>query len=73
MTFNEVRKHTVITEESQSIPNSKKCSFLIAENVLESPKERDYLDNKNVNIYMINELEVCCKPGHHDFQDNTPA
>ena len=44
LTFNENRKHTVITEESQSIPNSKKCSFLIAENVLESPKERDFRD-----------------------------
>ena len=67
MTFNDVRKHTVITEESQSFPNSKKCSFLIAENVLERPRERDYRDNKNVNIYMINELEAICKHPPHDF------
>lgn len=62
----------MITEESASNLNSKKCSFFIAENVLESPKERDYRDNKNVNIYMINEMEVMCKPGHHDFEASTP-
>lgn len=71
MTFNDYKK-TIITEESISLPNSKKCSFFIAENVLESPKERDFRDNKNVNVYMINEMEVVVKPNHHDFQASTP-
>ena len=72
MTFNNDYKKTIITEESISLPNSKKCSFFIAESVLESPKERDFRDNKNVNVYMINEMEVVVKPNHHDFQASTP-
>ena len=37
---------------------------MIAENILESPTERDFRDNKNNNIWGMRDLDVRDKPEH---------
>jgi hypothetical protein len=38
---------------------------VIAENILESPLERDYRDNKNNNIWGIRDFDLRDKPEHN--------
>ncbi len=38
-----------------SLNSSRRYSQIIAENILESPNERDFVDNKNYHVYL--ELE----------------
>lgn len=45
---------------------------MIAENILESPTERDYRDHKNNNIWGIRDLDIRDKP-EHIFADETPV
>jgi hypothetical protein len=40
---------------------------VIAENILESPMERDFVDNKNNNIWGIRDLDVRDKHNEHLF------
>jgi hypothetical protein len=40
--------------------------MVVAENIMESPRERDFRDDKNYNLWGMKELDVRCKP-HHNF------
>ena len=46
--------------------HKRRYSYVIAENILESPTERVLRDNKNNNIWGIKDLDVRDKP-EHDF------
>ena len=45
--------------------HKRQYSQVIAENIIESPTERDFRDNKNNNIWGIRELDVKQKPEHN--------
>ncbi len=53
-----------LKRSDSSIKLNRKYSLVIAENILESPNERDHRDNKNNNIWGIRELDVRDKPEH---------
>ena len=44
---------------------------MIAENILESPTERDFVDTKNNNIWGMRDLDIRDKP-EHIFDMNEP-
>lgn len=37
----------------------------MAENILESPTSKDFVDNKNDNIWKIKEIDIRDKPEHN--------
>ena len=47
--------------------HQKRYSLVIAENILESPNERDFRDNKNYNIWGIKELDIMKDRIEHKF------
>ncbi|CDW79866.1 UNKNOWN [Stylonychia lemnae] len=57
---------------TQSI-HQRKFSYIIAENVLESPNEREFRDGKNNNIWGLKEMDLRDKPEHNFSSEIDPC
>mmetsp|Transcript_15361 Transcript_15361/g.14963 ORF Transcript_15361/g.14963 Transcript_15361/m.14963 type:complete len:277 (-) Transcript_15361:2170-3000(-) len=51
-----------LEDARKSVLGNRKYSLVIAENVLESPTERDFRDNKTQNVYAIQEFDLRERP-----------
>ena len=51
-----------LEDARKSVLGNRKYSLVIAENILESPTERDFRDNKTQNIYSIRDFDMKDRP-----------
>eukprot|EP00347_Sterkiella_histriomuscorum_P012561 403368096 len=52
---------------------NRNYSMVIAENILESPNERDFRDHKNNNIWGLKEIDVRDRPEHNFSSEEDPC